>query len=344
MRFSAKAVAAAAACALLLSACSDSDAEETTTSSDTPAAAITASGDPTTDESTSADATDEPTGPPEVTVSDEGMPSLDDSGDAPRLTFDSAEPPTDLRVSVVEEGEGRTLTDTDRVIVDYVGQVWGSSEPFDSSYGRGTSTSFSLTEVVPGWRFGLADQKVGSKVIVSVPAEFGYGPSGGNPQAGIGPEDTIAFYVEIHDGFAPDAWGDPNAEPATDEAAPGGYPVTVEGALGEAPSITVEDGAEAPTEPDAVVLAEGSGNVIEGASSEVYVQYAATTWDNSASESSPDFGGVMPVGVQEGSPFAVLEGLPAGSRVLVIIPGNGPDVLPLAAVVDIIAVINSAAE
>ena len=45
-------------------------------------------------------------------------------------------------------------------------------------------------------REGLVGVPRGSRVLVIAPPEFGYG-EGGNPQAGIGGTDTLAFVVDI---------------------------------------------------------------------------------------------------------------------------------------------------
>jgi len=38
---------------------------------------------------------------------------------------------------------------------------------------------------------------VGSRVIIVIPPELGYGPSGGTSDGSIGPTDTIVFVVDI---------------------------------------------------------------------------------------------------------------------------------------------------
>ncbi|MEY2899922.1 MAG: hypothetical protein RL247_88, partial [Actinomycetota bacterium] len=44
---------------------------------------------------------------------------------------------------------------------------------------------------------GLVNQTVGSRVIIIIPPELGYGPSGGTADGSIGPTDTIVFVVDI---------------------------------------------------------------------------------------------------------------------------------------------------
>ena len=98
---------------------------------------------------------------------------------------------------VVQEGTGAVVSETDTVTANYVGQVWGQGDIFDSSFARGEATSFSLQQVIPGWTQGLAGQKVGAKVILGIPSEMAYGQEGHPPA--IPPNSPLAFYVEIVD-------------------------------------------------------------------------------------------------------------------------------------------------
>ncbi len=52
--------------------------------------------------------------------------------------------------------------------------------------------------VIGGWDKGLVGQNVGSRVLLSIPPEHGYGQRG-VPQAGIAGTDTLVFVVDIVD-------------------------------------------------------------------------------------------------------------------------------------------------
>lgn len=311
--------AACALAALVLAGCSD-DPEGGQSADETQTTAP--------EETTDAPVIDEV----DALVSDEGMPSVVEEDGIVTLDFDGATEPDVLQVSVVEEGDGTAVTREDMVIVDYAGMVWGSDVTFDSSYERGQPMSFPLSGVVQGWRDGLAGQTVGSRVVISVPSELGYGPMGGNASAGIGEDDTIVFVVDIIDTIAPDATGDPDAAAVvpTDD-----LPIEIDGALGEPTSITVRSGADEPEDETSIVIAESDGDVVGGLGTTVYFQYSAATWDNSQNESSIDFGGVQNTTIGSGSVFDHLEGIPIGSRVLLLVPGN-EETPALAALVDIV--------
>ena len=53
-------------------------------------------------------------------------------------------------------------------------------------------------EVIKGWDQGLVGQKVGSRVMLVIPPDDGYGTSG-NTSAGIKGSDTLVFVVDILD-------------------------------------------------------------------------------------------------------------------------------------------------
>lgn len=305
-------IAVAAAIALGLSACgSDSEtaSTQTTEPSDTQSSENETSG----------------------TEAGEGaMPTVNVDGQNTILEFPSSDAPVGLQTDVVEEGTGRIVEETDYVIANYVGQVWGNETPFDSSFQRGEPTGFSLQQVIPGWTQGLSGLPVGSKVILSIPTDLGYGPSGGNPNAGIGPEDTIAFYVEIVDAFGINQAGDPEATPEADVA---DLPIDINGDIGEPITIAVKDGAEEPTDAMVTVLARGDGEPVADNARAAYVQYAMTFWDNSATEETYGKTGVYTANLGLGSMFDELIGIEEGSRVLIEVPANDASDHPAFAVV-----------
>lgn len=316
--------AALAVSALVLAGCSDKD--------DILDSLPTDEASEPSDQATEPTDSDTPPSEVEALISDEGMPSIIEEDGIVTLDFEGATEPDELQVSIVEEGDGDAVTREDMVFVNYAGMVWGSDETFDSSFERGEPTTFPLSGVVQGWRDGLAGQKVGSRVIISVPAELGYGPNGGQPTAGIGPDDTIVFVVDIIGSLSPDASGDADAEEITpvDE-----LPIEIEGGLGEMTSITVKDGAESPEVESSIIVAESDGDPVGGPGTTVYIQYSAATWDNSQKESTADFGGVQNTTIGGGTVFDQLEGIPVGSRVLLLVPGT--ETAPgLAALVDIV--------
>lgn len=118
-------------------------------------------------------------------------------GDKPALTFPATAAPTDLRVEILEQGDGAEVQTGQTIVVNYLGQVW-NGDVFDNSYDRGSTISFPIGVgmVIAGWDQSLVGQKIGTRLLVSIPAPLGYGDRG-VPQAGIRGGDTLVFVVDV---------------------------------------------------------------------------------------------------------------------------------------------------
>ena len=91
------------------------------------------------------------------------------------------------------KGKGAEVKDTQTVVAHYTGWLLDGTQ-FDSSWDRGTPSSFSLDEVIAGWKQGLAGHTVGSHVLLVVPPDLGYG----NKDSGkIPANSTLVFVVDI---------------------------------------------------------------------------------------------------------------------------------------------------
>ena len=137
--------------------------------------------------------------PPEIKST-----SLDDVtvtgkfGDEPKVEFDPALSVEKTEVKVLSKGDGPTVKPTDQVKVNYQGLNGRDGSEFDSSWTRGQPATFSLSQVVPGFTKAIEGQTVGSRILVAIPPQDGYG-STGNPQAGIQGTDTLLFTIDIID-------------------------------------------------------------------------------------------------------------------------------------------------
>jgi peptidylprolyl isomerase len=128
-----------------------------------------------------------PEGFPEVVWAETGQPTV---------TIPDADPPADLKIATVITGDGAVVGEGDNVTVQYQGVNWTSGEVFDESWGRGP-TSFTTDGVIAGFGAAMVGQTVGSRVVVIIPPDQGYGPQGGNSSAGIAADDTLVFVVDI---------------------------------------------------------------------------------------------------------------------------------------------------
>jgi FKBP-type peptidyl-prolyl cis-trans isomerase len=98
-----------------------------------------------------------------------------------------------LQYQVVREGKGKQPTAENTVKVHYLGSLIDGT-PFDSSYKRGAPTDFPVSAVIPGFAEGLQLMKEGAKYRFVIPADKAYGSNG---PAGIGPNQTLIFEVEL---------------------------------------------------------------------------------------------------------------------------------------------------
>jgi peptidylprolyl isomerase len=130
-------------------------------------------------------------------VSSSKLPSVVEKKGVPvGFDFKGVEKPDadgDLLRSVLTEGDGPTVTTDMTVTADYLGEVYGAKKPFDESYSK-KPVPFALTQVVQGWTYGLSGLKVGSRVLLQIPPDLGYGDQ---EQSGIPAGSTLYFVIDI---------------------------------------------------------------------------------------------------------------------------------------------------
>jgi peptidylprolyl isomerase len=117
-------------------------------------------------------------------------------GKAPSIEVPKSAAPKKLVAEYVLEGDGEEVAADNSVLVQYKGVLWDGGKEFDSSYANKQLVSFSLQQVVKGWAQGLTGKKVGSRVLIVIPPELGYGDN--PPQgSGIKKDSTLVFSVDI---------------------------------------------------------------------------------------------------------------------------------------------------
>lgn len=99
-----------------------------------------------------------------------------------------------LQYKVIKEGNGKKPSATDQVTVHYTGTLIDGTK-FDSSVDRGQPATFGLNQVIPGWTEGLQLMSEGSKYMLYIPSELGYGANGAG--GSIGPNEVLVFEVEL---------------------------------------------------------------------------------------------------------------------------------------------------
>ena len=101
--------------------------------------------------------------------------------------------PSGLKYRMIKEGNGKKPKVTDRVKVHYTGTLIDGTK-FDSSVDRGEPIIFRLNEVIPGWTEGLQLMDEGSKYMLYIPYNLGYGEQ---PAGSIPAGSTLIFEVEL---------------------------------------------------------------------------------------------------------------------------------------------------
>ena len=137
----------------------------------------------------------EPVKPTDVPASQ--MPSIvEKDGKPTALDFTGVPKPTTpgkLLRTIVKKGDGAPLTAGQTITANYLGAVYGSKKAFDESYSKQPLTS-PLSGLVEGWRDGLVGVPVGSRVILQIPPDLGYGSQA---QPGIPANSTLYFVLDI---------------------------------------------------------------------------------------------------------------------------------------------------
>ena len=269
------------------------------------------------------------------TTSDSGIEVSGSFGEKPTITVPEGDAPDELIVEVLEEGDGAEVVSGDLLVADYLGQTWEPTEEadpnvFDNSFDRGEPADFGIGTgaVIPGWDEGLVGQTIGSRVLLTIPPDQGYGDQ---EQEQIPAGSTLVFVVDIVDSI--DTSGTVSGTPATD--IPAGLP-TVEGDGTAAPTLTFGADVAEPTTTSATVLITGDGDPIEA---NIVANIARYSWGNGqATGSSWDEGAPQAFSTDADPGLAeVLDGQNVGTRVLLVVPqAESGEATAIALVIDII--------
>ncbi len=127
---------------------------------------------------------------PELKIDDDGIPTGFEAGPGTADTVD------ELVVSPVIVGDGPEVEAGQTVTVHYVAQLYPDGKVFDESWTGGQPAQLPLQPggTMPGLLDGLVGQPVGSRVLLAVPSEQGFGPQGNGP---VPPDADLMFVVDI---------------------------------------------------------------------------------------------------------------------------------------------------
>lgn len=127
-------------------------------------------------------------------------------GKSPKITVPKKDPPTKLVERLLLEGSGAKVGKGQTILAQYVGVLWRDGKKFDSSWDPGrhpfaariaeSDPRTGESGVIKGWVQALVGEKVGSRILLVVPPNLGYGKAG-NPEGGILGTDTLVFVIDI---------------------------------------------------------------------------------------------------------------------------------------------------
>lgn len=186
--------------------------------------------------------------------------ALDDievsGGSNPTLDVPEGFTSAETETRVVTEGDGDEVAEGDSVKVNYLAVNGRTSEEFDNSYAGSEPVTFTLQDdaALQGFIKGLTGQAIGSRVLVAIPPDDGFG--GAQEQLGIEGEDTMVFLFDLVAKVPAEASGE--AEDLPDSV----------------PQVVLEDGEPTgfeagddvtadPSEPAAYVAIKGEGEPVE---------------------------------------------------------------------------------
>jgi peptidylprolyl isomerase len=115
----------------------------------------------------------------------------------PEVDFPGGEPPTELEVTDIWEGDGARAKAGDTVQVHYVGVAYSTGEEFDASWSRGAPLEFRLGagQVIAGWDQGVQGMRVGGRRQLIIPPALAYGDRGAGRS--IAPGETLIFVCDL---------------------------------------------------------------------------------------------------------------------------------------------------
>jgi peptidylprolyl isomerase len=168
----------------------DATSDDGSTSGSTPATG--SAGD---DDADCVRATPDPT---DTTVPDSTPPTTNPevNPDKPEVSIPD-DAPTELTVTVLDEGDGPAAATGDTVVVNYVGVRSSDGVEFDNSWDRYEPFPIVLGSgsVITGWEEGLVGVEEGARVQLDIPSDLAYGAEARGDL--IGPNEDLTFVIDV---------------------------------------------------------------------------------------------------------------------------------------------------
>jgi peptidylprolyl isomerase len=242
-----------------------------------------------------------------------------------------------LRTQVLHAGSGPALATGQTLVANYLGETWdkkdGQADVFDNSYDGKVPVAFPIGSgaVLPGWDKALVGQRIGSRVLLSVPPALGYGasPSASSALAG----HTLLFVIDLVGAVDKDA---ASSGTETVGALPAGLP-SVRSQPGRQPAILSVHGVKAVGAPLSGLLVRGDGTKIDPTRS-LALQIVETDLATGKQTEATWGKGVDIIPAAEVIQLAtVLKGQNLGSRAVAVTPPQQSGTTGVVLIVDVIA-------
>ncbi len=92
-------------------------------------------------------------------------------------------------------GTGKVADATATITVHYTGALAKNGIVFQSTHDDGKAASFTLDEVIEGWKLGIPGMKVGGSRRIIIPARLAYGSQ--SPAKNIPSDSDLVFDIDL---------------------------------------------------------------------------------------------------------------------------------------------------
>lgn len=239
---------------------------------------------------------------------------------SPKVTVEKGFSTDKTNSKVINEGSGDALAEGDSVKVNYVAVNGRTGKQFDSSFTGDKPLTITLSEtaILPGFVKGLTGKKVGSRVLVAIAPDDGFGAA--QDSLDLKKDDTMVFLFDVVAKVAQEATGKAKDLPKD-------LP-KLELDADKKPSkfVKAESTAGKQTKASSHVVIEGTGPAVEKDQT-VTVQYLGQIYpDGKVFDSSWSRGAPTSFALTEGQLIKCwtdeLVGQKVGSRVVLVCPAD----------------------
>ncbi|WP_424214595.1 FKBP-type peptidyl-prolyl cis-trans isomerase [Streptomyces sp. BI20] len=134
----------------------------------------------------------------EVAQENKDLPKVGTNTDGKEVSVTvpkGVEAPTKLVSNYVLEGDGAVVKDSDNVVVKFHGKTWKDDKTFESTYTTNQTVTWPMSQLtVKGLKAGLTGKKVGSRILLVIPPDQGFGDK---EQGTIPAKSTLTFSLDI---------------------------------------------------------------------------------------------------------------------------------------------------